>query len=403
MWNIIKRPWVSILISLVAIGVALAWGQWDWLVSRWPWLGAPNGGETNSATIRNLILGPLALIGIGLTIWRIKVAERTLSYSETRDQTDRRHSRYAEAGARLSSDSISARLGAVYELQELTARNPDLLHIRTMKLLCAFVRFPTPETRLEKYADDDHPCSVSLRPDVQAAMEVIGSRTAEHIKLEADHNYMPDLREANLVRLELREGNLSRIDMRGSVFWGADLMRTNLSGSEIQYADFSSPWVVRGQERPQIENIQGTFAVRLNTHAIGMTRLAGANFAGSRLLLATFAGADLQGAVMSNANLPNTNFDSAFLYGVDFSNSEMSDADLSNTFLTSVTLTGVGLHRTNLTGTDLSGFFSEGSTQHFPPTGLTQAQLDQARAAPDDPPKLAEGSGLIWNDRPGPT
>ena len=152
-----------------------------------------------------------------------------------------------------------------------------------------------------------------------------------------------------------------------------------------------------------MENIQGTFAIKLNTHALSMTRLAGANFSSSQMLLANLAGVDLQGAIMADTNLPNTNFDSAFLYGVDFSDSEMSDADLSNTFLTSVTLTGTNLCRTNLTGTDLSGFFSEGSTECHPPTGLTQAQLDQARAAPDDPPKLAEGSGLIWNDQLGPT
>ena len=284
-------------------------------------------------------------------MWRIRVAERSLSYSEERDQTDRLHSRYADASARLSSDSISARLGAVYELQALTAQDPELLHIRTMKLLCAFVRFPPPEARLDESPDDD-PCSVSLRPDVQAAMEVIGSRTAEHIKLEADARYMPDLRRTNLVRLELREGNLSRIDMLGSVFWGANLMRTDLSGSELQYADFSSPWVVRGQERPMIANTQGAFIETLHAYADTTTRLAGADFSGSRMLLAKFAGVDLQAAVMADANLPNTRFDSAMLYGVDFSNSELLEADLSNTFLTSVTLTGATLHGANLTGTE---------------------------------------------------
>lgn len=402
MWNMIKRPWVSILISLVAIGVVLALWQWDWLVSRWPWLGDMNGTETNSATLRNVYLAPLALIGIGLTTWRIMVAERTLSYGEKRDRTDRLHSRYTDASARLSSDSVSARLGSVYELQELTAQDPELLHIRTMKLLCAFVRFPTPEARLDESPNDD-PCNVRLRPDVQAAMEVIGSRTAEHIKLETDADYTPDLRTANLVRLELREGNLSGIYMMGCRLWGADLMRTNLSGSELQYADFSSPWVVRGQERPTTANTQGAWIEMLNELAESTTRLVGADFSGSRMLLAKFAGVDLQGAVMADANLPNTKFDSATLYGVDFSNSEMSEADLSNTFLPYSTLTGANLYQTNLTGTDLSGFFSEGSTEYHPPTGLTQSQLDEACAAPDNPPKLAENSGLIWNPRPCPT
>lgn len=401
MSNIVKRHWVSIMITLVAVGVVLAVWQWDWLVSGWPWLGDMNGSESNSATLRNFFLIPLAVIGILLTIWRIIVAQRTLSYSEIRDQIDRLHSRYTDASARLSSDSVSARLGAVYELQALTAQDPEMLHIRTMKLLCAFVRFPPPEARLDESPDDD-PCSVSLRPDVQAAMEVIGSRKAEQIELEADADYVPDLQQSKLIRLELREGNLSRIDMRGSVLWGADLTRANLSGSELQYADFSSPWVVRGQERPTITNTQGAWIETLNALANSTTRLVGADFSGARMLLAKFAGVDLQGAVMANANLPNTQFGSANLDGVNFSNSEMSEADLSNTVLVSVTLTGATLHLTNLTGADLSGYYTKDSTEKIPPTGLTQAQLDQACAAPDNPPRLAESSGLIWNPQPCP-
>ena len=401
MWSMIKRPWVMLLVLLAAIGVVLAWWQWDWLVSRWPWMGDMNGDETNSATLRNIALIPLAFIGICLTMWRINVAERTLSYGETRDRAERLHSRYGDASARLSSDSVSARLGAVHELQALTAQDPSVLHIRTMKLLCAFVRFPPPDARLDGSPDDD-PCSRSLRPDVQAAMEVIGSRTTADIKLETDAGYMPDLQGANLVRLELREGNLSGTDMRGSVLWGADLMRANLSGSELQYVDFSSPWVVSGQERPTITNIQGTFAEKLNAQMLSTTRLAVADFSGSRMLLAKFAGVDLQAAVMADANLPNTNFDNAMLYSVDFSNSEFSEADLSNAFLPAATLTGTSLHNANLTGADLSGFTSEGS-QDIPPTGLTQTQLDQACAALDNPPKLAKNSGLTWNPRPCPT
>ena len=192
MWNTIKRPWVIILISLVAIGVVLALWKWDWLASGWPWLGDMNGGETNSATLRNVALVPLALFGIALTLWRINVAERTLAHSEHRDQTDRLHSRYADASARLSSDSVAARLGAVYELQTLTAQDPQQLHIRTMKLLCAFVRLPPPEARPEEPPDDD-PCSVSLRPDVQAAMEVIGSHKSLSTKAMNTRSTSPSL------------------------------------------------------------------------------------------------------------------------------------------------------------------------------------------------------------------
>ena len=93
-------------------------------------------------------------------------------------------------------------------------------------------------------------------------MEVIGSRTDQHTEIESDARYVPDLRRANLVRLELRESNLSGIDMRGSRLWGADLMRADLSRCELQYTDFSSPWVVRGHDLAEITSQEGSFVER---------------------------------------------------------------------------------------------------------------------------------------------
>ena len=403
MWHSLRKHWKGFL--LTAGGVALVVVVLLVVVLEvgtfWPWLGRSNAGETNSATLRNVSLLPLALIGIVLTVWRIMVAAKTLSYNQGRDRTDTLYSRYADASARLSSDSVSARLGAIYELNVLTVEDPGALHVKTMKILCAFVRFPPPEARLDELVDDD-PCSVRLRPDVQAAMEVIGNRTTELIELETADDYMPDLQQANLVRLELRDGNLSSVDMRGSRFWGADLMRINLSNSELQHADFASPWVLRGQSRHEHISPAGTFIQRMNSIFSGMTLLHVANFAGSRMLSARFSGANLEGAVMSEANLPETKFDSAHLYGVDFSNSGLSNADLSDTHLVSVNLTDANLREANLSGTDLSGFVSEGFVGTLPPKGLTQTQLDQACADPESPPKLDNSSGLTWNSRPAP-
>lgn len=403
MWHSLRKHWKGSL--LTAGGVALVVVVLLVVVleagSFWPWLGRSNTGETNSATLRNVSLLPLALIGIVLTVWRIMVAANTLSYTQGRDRIDTLYSRYADASARLSSDSVSARLGAIYELEVLTAEDPEALHVKTMKILCAFVRFPPPEERFDQPVDDD-PCSVRLRSDVQAAMEVIGKRTTELVKLETADDYIPDLRQANLVRLELRDGNLSSVDMRGSRFWGADLMRVNLSNSELQHTDFCSPWVVRGQSRDEYICAEGTFNQRMNSIFSGATLLHLANFAGSRMLSARFSGANLEGAVMSEANLPDTKFDSAHLYGVDFSNSQLLNADLSDTYLAKVDLTDAVLREANLSGTDLSGFFSKGSHETFPPKGLTQTQLDQACADPDNPPKLDKSNGLTWNPKPCP-
>ena len=403
-----RRKSILLTSAVVALLVGVSWFS-DWHLSLWDWLGQMNrgetsgdqtdGGETNSATLRNFALLPLALLGIGLTLWRISVAAKTLTYTEERDRADRLHGRYADASGRLSSESVSARLGAIYELQELTEQDPEALHVRTMKLLCAFVRFPLPDSRLDEAPEDD-PCGVRLRPDVQAAMEVIGSRTPERIQLETDADYTPDLRGSDLVRLELREGNLSEVDMRFSKLWGADLMQIDLSESELQYADFSSPWVVRGEPRPDVTGTPGSMTAKMHAWANNYTRLAAASFAGSWMLCAKFSGVDLQQAVMADANLPDTSFDSANLYAVDFSNSQLLDADLSDTYLTSAKLTGAKLSGTNLSGTDLTGFFNERSTDKYPPEGLTQSQLDQACADLDNPPKLDPDSGLVWHPRP---
>ena len=212
--------------------------------------GETNDGETNSATIRNIGLIPVSLVAFVLTWRRIMVAQRqaeasegnlqtardALRHFERKDEVDRLHSRYADASRRLSSESVSARLGAIYELRDLTAQDPELLHIRTMKLLCAFVRLPPPEARLDEVPDDDH-CSARLRPDVQAAMEVIGSRTAERIKLEADADCMPDAgppasetREAEAARQQPLQDRHARSQVLGSGLDGCWLVRVRQRG-----------------------------------------------------------------------------------------------------------------------------------------------------------------------------
>ncbi|WP_420446829.1 pentapeptide repeat-containing protein [Candidatus Poriferisodalis sp.] len=409
MWNSIRKNWEWWLFGVVAVVLAVG-------VIRWVWLGQVNGGETNSATIRNVGLIPLSLVAFILTWKRIKVAQRqaeasegnlqtaqdALRHTEQEHEADRLHNRYADASQRLSSGSVSARLGAIYELQDLTAQNPELLHIRSMKLLCAFVRFPPPEARLDEVPDDD-PCGLRLRPDVQAAMEVIGSRTAERIQLEADADYRPDLRGAHLVRLELRNGNLSGFDMRDGRFWGANLVGADLSGCMLQDADFSSPWVLRGVEIEELLAQSDGFFEASDALQSNMTYMMRVNLSGTLMLSAKLTGANLQGADMSEANLPDVDLSETTLVGVDFSNSELAEADMSNASLSSAKLNGTKMYHLNLSGTDLTGSKGENATHSQPPTGLTQIQLDQARADPDNPPKLDESSGLIWNPRSGPT
>lgn len=417
MWNSIRYYWERYLFWSVLLVLAVGVLRWDWHLTVWDWFGETNGSETNSSTFRNFGLIILPVVAIYLTWKRIKIAareartsrdnlrtardalqqsEKTLSYTVHKDEVDRLHGRYADASARLSNDSVSARLGAIYELQVLTAQDPQQLHIQTMKLLCPFVRFPPPEARFDDHPDGD-PCSHPLRPDVQAAMEVIGSRTEECIELEKSAKYRPDLRQANLVRLELRNGNLSRIDMRGTKFWGADLVDADLSQSRLQHAEFSSPWVLRGVEIDElIVASDGYFEAREAVQS-NITYMTGVNLSGALMLSAKLRGAD-----MSNANLPDVDMSSASLEGANFSEAELVGADMSEAKLASADLTGSKMYNLILSGTDLKGSNAENSAHGDPPTGLTQAQLDQACADLDNPPKLDESSDLVWNSRQRP-
>ena len=345
MWNSIRRFRKRYLFPVVLVVLAVGMARWDWHLSVWEWLGRTNLGETNSATLRNFGLIFLPAVAFYLTWRRIKVAEReartsrenlrtardaldlsykTLSYTEHRDREERRHNQRASASERLSSDSMSARLGAIYELQNLAEDDLSQFHVRTMRMLCAFVRFPPHEADDGSLPNGD-PCSQALRPDVQAAMEVIGSRTDQHTELESDAHYVPDLRQANLVRLELRDSNLSGINMGGSRLWGANLMGADLSRSELQYTDFSSPWVVRGHDFAELTSQEGSFVDRTTAIFSSQTLLIGTNLSHTKMLKANLSGSNLQGANLSSAHLPDTDLTSAFLVGTDLERAQIGD------------------------------------------------------------------------------
>ena len=199
-WRYKERITITLLfITLILVGIL----ESEWYTVTWDWLGERNTGETNSSTVRNIGLLVLSLLAIHLTVKRIKVAQRqartaerslfaareavdqsykTLSYTSQKDQKDRLQNQYHNAAQRMNSHSVSSRISAIHELQDLALHDPNEFHIRTMTVLCAFVRFPLEDDSIDTRCEED-PCAYPLRPDVQAAMEVIGNRTEEQLEL----------------------------------------------------------------------------------------------------------------------------------------------------------------------------------------------------------------------------
>ena len=121
---------------------------------------------------------------------------------------------------------------------------------------------------------------------------------------------------------------------------------------------------------------------------------------------------NLQGANLSSSDLPTaqddvwpnrtfTDLSGAHFYDANLELAILINADLSGAYLVGANLCGVDFTGTNLSGATLS--FDNGSE---PAKGLTQSQLDRARADPNNPPKLTgvvdaeTGKPLVWRGHP---
>ena len=127
---------------------------------------------------------------------------------------------------------------------------------------------------------------------------------------------------------------------------------------------------------------------------------------GVQLREANLAKAWLTKADLSGAILPYADLSCARLRRVSLAGARLRYANLSNAWLWGADLSGAILQHANLSGADMCGRNARSSRYREPVRGLTQAQLDSARADSDNPPILegvvdAEtGELLVWRGNP---
>ena len=146
--------------------------------------------------------------------------------------------------------------------------------------------------------------------------------------------------------------------------------------------------------------------------AIGSRSLAGISLehgsAGFKLYLrdANLANLQVQCAMLSGAWLTNANLSGAKLPHADLSSARLRIANMSDAKFRNADLSKAILRGANLSGADLCDADVHSPDNKAPVRGLTQAQLDEACADPDNPPKLdgaldAEtGMPLVWRGKP---
>ena len=289
------------LIGAAAVALALVI-VWALLVPGADWLARHDiGSGTGSlAAARDAARGRLLTLGAGLlaagallfTARNFALSRRTFELTEQGQVTDR----FTKAIEQLGSDKLDVRIGGIYALERI-ARDSAKDQPTVMEVLTAFIREHSREPWPE--SDAGQPVQERLtRPDVQAAVTVVGRRDAEHDSLF----WHMDLAGADLTRAHLTGANLLHAHLTGAVLTGADLTVAGLAYAVLTGAD-----------------------------------LTGADLSDALLVDANLTGADLTRAVLTAAHLSD-----ALLVDANLTRADLTRADLTDADLTRADLTGVG-------------------------------------------------------------
>jgi hypothetical protein len=282
-------PRLAGLFVLAAVGVAVT------VALFWPitdLIAAHDVGQV-TAPLRMLRLqmardaarGRLLQLGTGLFAAAALVyTARNFTLSREGQVTDR----YTKAVEQVGSKELDVKIGGIYALERV-ARDSARDHPTVMEVLAAFVRehsqapWPPPQRSRDAMAR-------TTRPDVQAAVTVIGRRNPRN-----------DRQTMDLSSVVLPRANAVRAHLPGADLFRADLFRANLSDGDLTEAN-------------------------LDSADLTSANLSGANLTAASLFHAIMDGADLTSANLSRANLTSANLSRANLTHADLRDAELTDA-----------------------------------------------------------------------------
>ena len=270
------------------------------LVPAAHWLAQHDVGSARGALLqaaRVAAQGQLLTLGAGLfaagallAVADFTLSQRTLKLTG-QGQVARRHT---EAIGQLGSGKPDVRIGGIYALERV-ARDSASHHPAVMEVLTAFIREHCHEPWPPPDPGGREP-ERSTRPDVQAALTVIGRR-------DAKRDIQPmDLTGTDLTRADLHGANFTRADLGGADLTGADLHGADLTGANLGRADLTGADLGRAD---------------LTRARLFFARLFRARLIDARLTRADLGGADLTGADLHGADLTGANLGRADLTGAD--------------------------------------------------------------------------------------
>jgi len=242
-------------------------------------------------TARNFALSRGALDETRRTV---ELTRHTVELTEQGQVTDR----YTKAIEQLGSDRLDVRIGGIYAMERI-ARDSARDHPTVMEVLVAFIgehsreQWPLPEPGAEIPKR-------STRPDVQAAITVIGRRDIGHDRQPINLTGA-NLTGANLTGANLTGADLTGADLTGAYLTGADLTDADLTRADLTYSNLTDAYLTRA-------DLTDADLTRANLTYAYLTR---ANLTRANLTLAYLTRANLTGAFLVGADLTGANLSSA--------------------------------------------------------------------------------------------
>jgi hypothetical protein len=246
--------------TILALAAVIAWVLFvpaaDWLARHD--VGSATGSLLQAA--RDAARGRLLTLGAGLfAAGALVYTARNYTLSREGQVTDR----YTKAIEQLGSKGLDVRIGGIYALERI-ARDSARDHPVVMEVLSAFVRV---------HSHEQSP----TRPDVQAALRVIGRRNPRH------DSEPIDLESADLAGANLNGANLAGAWLRHANLTGAGLVDANLHGAILWHANLTDANLLQAD-------------------------LGGATLFDANLTRADLGGANLSGALLRGADLTDTHW-----------------------------------------------------------------------------------------------
>jgi uncharacterized protein YjbI with pentapeptide repeats len=281
--------------------------------------------------IRLKMVGALGLLmGAWVGYRNLQATQDTLRATHDRlevDRTSQVTNRYTQAISQLGAElrdggpNIEVRLGGIYALERIAKDSPPD-HWTCMEVLAAYVRENSSKGRPVGEPDEegndtqnDDRTSHLLRPDVQAALTVIGRR---RIPIAYPEPGKIDLTRVQFPRMSLLGVDLRGADLTGANFAAAFLGGANFSGATLAAAEFSSAQLTDAD----FESANLAFAT-----------LTGADLSDAKLVLANLSPADLSKSVLRSADLAGADLSMANLSWADLSSANLSDSKLKGAWV----------------------------------------------------------------------